>query len=410
MLQAKLESMIRVGRLTVVLPGGKELQLGSSKDGSPPLVIRLRKALTPYKIAFNPDLYLGEAYMDGDLVMEQGSIYDLLELGMRNEALQPTPPAGPFKAAGLKLLAAVKQHNSKARSRHNVSHHYDISNDLYRLFLDDDLQYSCAYFSSPDLTIDEAQEAKKRHIAAKLLLQPGQRVLDIGCGWGGLALGIAQQADVSVLGFTLSTEQLALARQRAAKLGLQDRVKFELIDYRDLQGEFDRIVSVGMFEHVGTPNYPDYFGGISRLLKPDGVALVHSIGRKSGISKPNGWIDKYIFPGGYIPSFSEVIGPIENSGLWMTDLEILRLHYAETLRHWRERFMARRGALASRYDDRFCRMWEFYLAACEACFRQGGLMVFQVQLARSIEAVPLTRDYMVDAERMLPLAHARAAE
>ena len=410
MLQAKLDKIFRDGRLTIIMPGGKTLNLGKPHKNDPPIVVRLKGRLTPLKLALDPDRYLGEAYMDGDLVMEQGSIYDLLELSMRNlEALPPTSP-GPVKTAGFKLLASVQQRNTTSRARRNVAHHYDISNDLYSLFLDRDMQYSCAYFPEPDVTLEEAQEAKKRHIAAKLLLRPGQRVLEIGSGWGGLAISLAQHADVSVLGITLSTEQLTLARQRAAALGLQDRVTFELADYRTLEGTFDRIVSVGMFEHVGTPQYPEYFNSIARLLAKDGVALVHSIGRNRGISKPNGWINKYIFPGGYIPAFSEVILPLENSGLWMTDLEVLRLHYAETLRHWRERFMARKGELGARYDERFCLMWEFYLAASEASFRHGGFMVFQAQLSNTVDAVPLTRDYIVEDERALPPMHAKAAE
>lgn len=409
MLTSKLNDLIKHGRLTLILPDGSRHDFGT-EDGTLPVAVRLKRRSDILKIGINPDRYLGEAFMNGDLVMERGSIYDLLVLAGRNmEALPPTAP-GMIRTAGYKLLAAYQQRNNQGRARRNVAHHYDLSDTLYRLFLDEDLQYSCAYFADPGMSLEEAQEAKKRHIAAKLLLAPGQKVLDIGCGWGGMAISLAQQADVSVLGVTLSEQQLAVARQRAEALGLGSRVRFELCDYRTLGGTFDRIVSVGMFEHVGTPQYGDYFDTVARLLAPDGVALVHAIGRNRGIARPNGWIDKYIFPGGYIPAFSEVILPLENSGLWMTDLEILRLHYAETLRHWRKRFLARKHELSALYDERFCRMWEFYLAASEASFRHNGFMVFQAQLAHKVGTVPLTRDYMVADERSSFARTAHAAE
>ncbi|UDL95928.1 cyclopropane-fatty-acyl-phospholipid synthase family protein [Lichenihabitans sp. PAMC28606] len=410
MLKSKLNSIFRQGRLTVILDGGKQYTFGDGQTGHEPVVVRLKGHLTPLKIAADPDRFLGQAYMDGDLIMEQGSIYDLLDLAGTNLAGLPQHYPGIIRRAGYKALAAVQQYNNQRRSRRNVAHHYDLSTDLYRLFLDQDLQYSCAYFADPTVSLDDAQTAKKRHIIAKLLLKPGQRVLDIGCGWGGMAISIAQQENVHVLGVTLSTEQLKVARQRVEDLGLQDRVTFELRDYRTLEGTFDRIVSVGMFEHVGTPQYKTYFNTVSRLLAPNGVALIHSIGRNHGIAKPNAWINKYIFPGGYIPSLSEVIPPIETSGLWLTDLEVLRLHYAETLKHWRERFLQRKGELGSLYDERFCRMWEFYLAASEMSFRHGGFMVFQAQLSNSVDAVPLTRDYMVDTADRAPLPLVQAAE
>ncbi len=410
MLQAKLNNLFRHGHVTVILPGGKSFSVGDQHSTSNPLVVRLKGATTPLKIALDHDRFVGEAYMDGDLVMEQGSIYDLLDLAMANFAAQPLRYPGLMRAAGYKTLARLQQYNDQRRARQNVAHHYDLSTDLYRLFLDDDLQYSCAYFAEPDFDLEQAQAAKKRHIAAKLLLKPGQRILDIGSGWGGLAITLAQTEDVKVLGVTLSKEQLAVARQRVEALGLSNRVKFELRDYRTLEGDFDRIVSVGMFEHVGTPQYRTYFKTIRRLLTPDGVALVHSIGRNNGIGATNSWIRKYIFPGGYTPALSEVIPTIEASGLWLTDLEVLRLHYAETLRHWRERFLARKDELSALYDDRFGRMWEFYLAGSEVSFRHGGMMVFQAQLSRSIDAVPLTRDYITDAEHAAPTRHAKAAE
>ncbi|HEY5413059.1 MAG TPA: cyclopropane-fatty-acyl-phospholipid synthase family protein [Caulobacteraceae bacterium] len=292
----------------------------------------------------------------------------------------------------------IRQANSRAAARRNVAHHYDLSTDLYRRFLDADMQYSCAYFSHPGMTLEEAQAAKKAHIAAKLDLRPGLRVLDIGCGWGGMALTLARDYGVDVTGITLSQEQLLIARQRASDTGLADRVRFELIDYRDVEGVFDRIVSVGMFEHVGVPNYAPFFERVAELLADDGVALVHSIGCKDppGVSDP--FIRKYIFPGGFIPSLSQVTPAIEPTGLWVTDIEVLRLHYAETLRHWRERFAAEREAIAAVYDERFCRMWEFYLAISELGFRAGSCMVMQMQLTKRVDVLPTARNYMVEVE------------
>jgi cyclopropane-fatty-acyl-phospholipid synthase len=264
------------------------------------------------------------------------------------------------------------------------------------------MQYSCAYFARPDMTLEEAQIAKKRHLMAKLRIEPEMRVLDIGCGWGGLGLTLAEQAGARVTGVTLSTEQQALATQRARARGLSDQAEFRLQDYRDVQGPFDRIVSVGMFEHVGVPNYQAYFDAVARLLDDDGVAVIHSIGRKDGPNTTQPWIAKYIFPGGYIPALSEVIPCIERAGLWVADVEILRLHYAETLRAWRNRFLQRRDEIRDLYDERFCRMWEFYLASSEIAFRYGGHMVFQLQLTKKVDALPLTRDYMTDYDRAAP--------
>jgi cyclopropane-fatty-acyl-phospholipid synthase len=280
-----------------------------------------------------------------------------------------------------------------------VAHHYDLSGTLYDLFLDADRQYSCAYFTAPDQSIEQAQANKKRHIAAKLLLREGQKVLDIGSGCGGLALYLAKECGVSVTGLTLSTEQLKVARNRAEEAGLADRVHFELLDYREARGSYDRIVSVGMFEHVGVYHYPAFFQKVKELLSEDGVALLHSIGRQDGPGSTNPWIRKYIFPGGYSPAMSEVIPAIERTGLWITDIEILRLHYAETLRAWRTRFNANRERIRALYDERFCRMWEFYLAGSEIAFRHQGHLVFQMQMAKNIDTVPLTRDYITDWER-----------
>ena len=391
------------------MPNGRTVTVGVPDPTLATVALRLHGALTPLRLAYDPDFWLGEAFMRGDLEMLEGSIYDLLMIAMVNLESRPLRKSRWPTRALNRLIAAVQQNNTRSRSRRNVAHHYDLSADLYRLFLDRDMQYSCAYFTEPSMSLDEAQDAKRRHIQAKLLLEDGQRVLDIGCGWGGLAISIAQAANVSVLGITLSTEQLAVARGRAEALGLQDRVRFELVDYRTLEQQFDRVVSVGMFEHVGVPQFETYFDAVARLLAPRGVALVHAIGRNRGPARPNSWIERYIFPGGHIPLLSEVMLPLENSGLWLADLEILRLHYAETLRHWRTRYLARKDALGPRYDARFHRMFEFYLASSEASFRHGGLMVFQAQLAHALDAVPLTRDYIGAAERSVPLSPARAA-
>jgi cyclopropane-fatty-acyl-phospholipid synthase len=387
---------LRAGRLSVRYADGSVETFG---DGSgPPVVVRLTRA-GALRIAFDAALGLGEAYMDGDLVFEQGDLWDLLTLVGRN--LPQRAPIHPNAFAKLKnsILRRLRQANSRAASRRNVAHHYDLSADLYRRFLDADMQYSCAYFSDERMTLEEAQAAKKTHLASKLDLRPGQRVLDIGCGWGGMGLTLARDYGVEVVGVTLSKEQLAIANQRAEAAGLTDRVRFELTDYRDVGGTFDRIVSVGMFEHVGAPNYTTFFEQVRRLLTDDGVAVIHSIGHMAPPGVTDSFIRKYIFPGGYIPTLSQVTDAVEQAGLWVTDLEILRLHYAETLRHWRERFNADRPAIAALYDERFCRMWEFYLAISEFSFRFGRTMVVQVQLTKELKTLPITRDYMFDAER-----------
>jgi cyclopropane-fatty-acyl-phospholipid synthase len=388
-LLSRLRRTLREGRLTVVFPGGSWVGLG---DARAPETVRVRLAdwRVAWRLAIHPDLAFGESYMDDRLILERGTIGDLLDLIGRNLALQPARRPSPF--AG--LIRRLEQANDRAAARRHVAHHYDLSLDLYRRFLDEDLQYSCAYFERPGLSLEAAQAAKKRRLAAKLLLSPGQKVLDIGCGWGGLALTLAETADVHVTGITLSEEQLAVARSRAEARGLEARTAFRLQDYRDVEAPFDRIISVGMFEHVGAPNYQAYFCAISRLLTDEGVAVIHSIGRNQPAGRAQPWIAKYIFPGGYIPALSEVLPAIERAGLWVTDVEVLRLHYAETLKAWRARFAARRDEIADLYDERFCRMWEFYLAASETAFRQRGCMVFQLQLSKRVDAVPLTRAYM----------------
>jgi len=344
--------------------------------------------------------------MDGGLVPLNCTIYEVLAVLMENTRFGGIPLMD-MNAWLRRLVRRVAQANSARRSRHNVAHHYDLSGRLYSLFLDRDRQYSCAYFPDGDETLDEAQAAKKRHIAAKLLLdRPDLTVLDIGCGWGGMALTLAKDFGARVTGITLSEEQLTEARARADAAGLSERVKFELIDYRAMDQQFDRIVSVGMFEHVGIPNYKTFFETLKRCLKPDGVALLHSIGRFDGPSVTNPWITKYIFPGGYSPSLSEVMASMEETRLITADIEILRLHYAKTLAHWRRRFAANRDTIATLYDERFCRMFEFYLCGSELAFRCNDHMVFQLQIVRNQEAVPLTRDYMMDRERSFVFANA----
>jgi cyclopropane-fatty-acyl-phospholipid synthase len=395
-----VQRLIRRGTLEVDLPGGRRVLAG---DGSTPNVAAaVTDRGTLARIMATPSLGVGEAYMDGRLIMRRGGIHDLVDLAVRNA------PPRIFRSRPGALRRWFTEHteeiNPRARARANVAHHYDLSVELYRLFLDEDLQYSCAYFDRPDATLEAAQEAKKRHIAAKLTLAPGQRVLDIGCGWGGLALSLAAWTGARVHGVTLSTEQLRIARERANAAGLDDQVRFSLTDYRDLHGAYDRIVSVGMFEHVGRPNYGVFFDEIARLLTDDGVALIHSIGRAEGPSTTDPFTMKYIFPGGYIPALSEVVPAVERAGLFITDIEILRMHYAETLRCWRERFQANRAAAAALYDERFCRMWEYYLASAEVSFRYGWHMNFQLQIAKRPDAVPIRRDYITEAEKALSAA------
>ena len=337
--------------------------------------------------------------MDGTITIEEGTLRDLLHLCTANlEALNRTL-IGALRGGLDRKLRRLQQDNRLARARANIAHHYDLLGTFYDLFLDGDRQYSCAYFQTGVETLEEAQDKKKRHIMAKLLLTPDTRVLDVGSGWGGLALEMARTAGVDVTGLTLSQEQFAAASERAVAAGLSSHVRFAMRDYRQEQGSYDRIVSVGMFEHVGVAHYRTYFDTLRQRLKPDGVALVHAIGRADTPGSTDPWLRKYIFPGGYCPALSEVLAAVEGSGLWVTDIEILRLHYAETLRHWFERFQANRDAAKAIYDERFCRMWEFYLATCEAAFRNGRMMVFQLQLAHRPDAVPLTRDYIADRER-----------
>lgn len=389
MIEALLSKMIKTGDFTAHLPGGRTIKAG---DGSgPPVAIRINGR--GLRRLANPSLGLGEGYMEGDIVFEQGTIDQLLTIVGESGGRKPKRGSAltRFRKA---LKRRIQQVNDRVASRQNVAHHYDVSNELYRRFLDADMQYSCAYFERPDMTLEEAQAAKKALIGRKLLIKPGMKTLDIGSGWGGLSMTLAKDFGAQMTGVTLSTEQLALAKERAEKAGLADKTDFRLTDYRDLDEKFDRIVSVGMLEHVGAPNFRTYFETIHRLLDDDGVALVHSIGKMHGPGATNAFTQKYIFPGGYIPGLSEIVTAIEQADLWITDVEILRLHYAETCRIWRERFMADPD-IPTMFDARFRRMWEFYLAGAELGFRHGGHMVFQIQLAKKRDATPLTRDYLL---------------
>ena len=390
-----LQQFIRRGAMNFTTAGGAKFSCG---DGTgQPVSVRFLTTDAERRVLLNPELALGEVYMEGTFVVENGTIADALAILMDQPDIVPRWAKLQW---WLRYPARhVRQFNPRSRSKDNVAHHYDLDGRLYSLFLDADKQYSCAYFETPDATLDDAQLAKKRHLAAKLLIEGGNRVLDIGCGWGGLSLYLAEMTGATVTGITLSTEQLQAANARAAEKNLS--AKFFLEDYRDVTGPFDRIVSVGMFEHVGVDFYETYFRRCAELLTDDGVMLLHSIGRSEGPDATNPWIAKYIFPGGYIPALSEVMPAIERAGLLVCDTEILRLHYAETLKAWRQRFMARREEAVQLYDERFARMWEFYLACSEMSFRKQNMMNFQLQLTKRQGVVPMTRDYIGREEAKL---------
>jgi cyclopropane-fatty-acyl-phospholipid synthase len=397
MFRAFLSAFIKKGSIEIETAGGKTFKIG---DGSgKQLGLHFKDRTAQLRFLASPELAFGELFMDGRVEVTKGTIYDVLALAARNYDRRPRW-MNELQRLRAKWLRRRHRNDTK-RALRNVAHHYDLDSRLYGLFLDSDRQYSCAYFEHEDDNLEQAQLAKKRHIAAKLLVEPGQTLLDIGCGWGGLALYFARVCGAKVTGITLSKEQLAIAQGRAEEAGLTSQIAFQHRDYRDLDAHFDRIVSVGMFEHVGRDYYDAYFAGIARLLDEKGVALVHTIGRMTEPAATNPWIDKYIFPGGYLPSLSEIMPAIERSGLFVTDIEVLRMHYAQTLQAWRERFQARREEAKALYDERFCRMWEFYLAGSECTFRFEGQAVFQIQLAKSVDALPLTRSYIASAEAAL---------
>lgn len=393
LLETYLKRTIRTGALAVTLPSGRVIRAG---EGGDPIHVALHDPTLARRIVLTPDLGVGEGYMDGSLTIAYDDLRGLLALAVSNTWQSGHPTwRGPL-AILRRARNLLRQYTPVSRARANVAHHYDLSGQLYDLFLDTDKQYSCGYFRHADASLEQAQTDKKAHIAAKLMIEPGMRVLDIGCGWGGMALSLAQDHGAEVVGVTLSREQHAIATNRAREAGLGDRIDIRFTDYREVEGQFDRIVSVGMFEHVGAPHYDAYFRTVRDRLTPEGVALIHTIGRSAPPGATSPWIDKYIFPGGYVPSLSEMSAAIERQRLIATDIEIWRLHYAETLRHWHDRFMANIDRARALYDDRFCRMWRFYLLASEMTFRFDAQVVFQTQIARQIDSVPITRDYITE--------------
>ena len=392
-----MKSFVRVGTLKIIDADGK-VHVFSGQPG-PNVTMRLSDRSLYHKLVFNPELNAGEAYMDGRMSFEDSTLRDFLTLFSLNRLSLASYPLQKVLRRVSRMFKKGQQANPIGKAQQNVAHHYDLGNDFYKLFLDEGLQYSCAYFTNDDNTLEQAQRNKLRLLAAKLNLSPGLKILDIGCGWGDLALYLARLADVEVVGVTLSKEQFELANARARKAGLDNRVRFELKDYRKVEDRFDRIVSVGMFEHVGVHHYGEFFGKINELMDDDGLALIHSIGHMSPPGTASPWLRKYIFPGAYSPALSEVFEVVEQNSLWVTDLEFLRLHYAKTLAHWAQRFEANRDKVEAMYDARFARMWEFYLISAEMMFRTGSQLVFHMQLARKRDAAPIVRDYITDLQR-----------
>lgn len=395
--QCFLKRFVKIGTLNFIDCKGKSYIFSGTP--TPEVTLRFYSKDLEHRLCHSPIIALGEAYMDREFTLEKGNIYDFITFCSLNFQQNNFSPIEKLRNHVASFTRFFHQKNPIHKAKSNVAHHYDLSEELYRLFLDKDMQYSCAYFTSLEDDLEIAQENKKRHLAAKLQLKPGQRVLDIGSGWGGLAITLAREAGVEVTGLTLSEEQYKVATERVKKAGLEDRVHFYLRDYRQEKATYDRIVSVGMFEHVGVKHYGEFFSQISSLLNEDGVALLHSIGCSKGPSRPNPWLNKYIFPGGYSPALSETLSALEPSNLYVTDIEILHHHYAETLLHWRMRFMASQGIIKSKWGERFFRMWEFYLASCEVAFRTKGFMVFQIQMVRNLKGIPLTRDYIRQEEK-----------
>jgi cyclopropane-fatty-acyl-phospholipid synthase len=401
-----IDRLLTRGSITLTEAGKEPRTYGPG--GGKHVKARFTDAKVPFEILKNPRLGFGEAYMDGRIILEEGTILDLLEIVMGSNPWEEGRAARKVLNRGMTRIKRLFARNDTTRARRNVAHHYDLGDELYETFLDSDRQYSCAYYTSPDNELEQAQWDKKAHIASKLYLQPGQRVLDIGSGWGGLAIYLHQAAKVDVLGITLSEDQLRVARRRAEEAGVSDHVKFELIDYRVLQGEFDRIVSVGMFEHVGLEFYDEFFAACRRLLKRDGVMLLHTIGKFGISNKPDPFTDKWIFPGYHLPSLSQICSASQNAKLIVSDVETLRLHYAYTLRHWMDRVQQNRAKIEAMYDARFFRMWEFYLAGGIVMFESGGGCNYQIQYIRDRRALPITRDYMMEAEKRLRLKPAGA--
>ena len=393
-----IDKLLTTGSITLLLPGKPPQTFGTG--GGKHLTIRFTDRKVAFEIVRNPRLGVGEAYMDRRLIIEDGTILDFLQLIVAANRWEDKGEGRKALSKGKNKLVKLLKRNSLKRARRNVAHHYDLKDELYELFLDEDKQYSCAYFTDPNNSLEQAQADKKAHIAAKLALQPGQRVLDIGCGWGGMALYLHKVAGVDVLGITLSEHQLKIARERAAAAGVSEHVKFELIDYRLLDEAFDRVVSVGMFEHVGLKHYEEFFAKCRELLKPDGVMLLHTIGKLGEASKgPDPFTEKYIFPGYYLPSLSDLTAATEKARLITSDVENLRLHYALTLRHWLERATKARAQIEAMYDERFFRMWEFYLAGGIVMFESGAACNYQLQYIRERTALPITRDYMIESEQ-----------
>ena len=413
-LSSVLNKLVKIGHLTVTDWKGRISSYGNG--GEPKVHIHIKTAGAARKMALDPDMQLGECYMSGEFEMREGSIFDFLALALKNAGLDGNSLSNMHKGNAVHnalykyrmLRRGFDQRNDKSRARQNVHHHYDLRGEMYDLFLDKDRQYSCAYFEHDKQSLDDAQLAKKRHLAAKLNLKPGMKVLDIGSGWGGLALYLNAMYGVDVTGVTLSDEQFKLSNARAAERGVADKVRFLLHDYRALNQQFDRIVSVGMFEHVGINRFQEFFNKCHALMKPDGTALLHSINRSDGPGATSAWVAKYIFPGGYAPALSEVTPAIERAALYITDIEILRMHYARTLDLWRKRFMANRDKAKALYDEHFCRMWEFYLATAECGFRYVGMNNFQIQFSRDQHHLPITRDYIVAEEARLRTLEAKS--
>jgi cyclopropane-fatty-acyl-phospholipid synthase len=401
LLDKMLAGYVKKGELTVIDHKGKTYRYGRPDAEFRPVTVRLADGGVVRKIASDPGVGAAEAYMDGRLIVEEGDILDLVNIIRGSHKWEDSAGSNKFLRKGTKLRNLMSQINWRERSERNVAHHYDVGNDFYRLFLDKDLQYSCGYFTDASNTVEQAQLDKKTHLASKMMLKPGMRVLDIGCGWGGLALYLNRVAGVEVLGVTLAKEQLEVARQRAEEAGVADKVKFELMDYREVTGRFDRIVSVGMFEHVGQPHFRTYFRKIRELLADDGIAIVHFMGRLGGPGTTDKFMLKYIFPGGYLPALSEAVAASEQAKLIMADCETWRLHYVYTIREWYDRYRAHKAEIVAMYDERFYRLWQFYLAVSLTMFRDAPMGVYQIQYLKRRDATPLMRDYMGAEEQRL---------